>query len=74
MVTQDKLSRQKSSMHISVDAGLKNRLHVVAGKMNIPVSHLTSLALSRAVRGFEVEVGIVSLLGVETHLEVPHVN
>lgn len=59
MVTQNKLSRRKSSMHISVDAGLKDRLQLVAERMNIPVSHLTSLALSRAVRGFEVEVGLV---------------
>lgn len=60
MVTQSKTSGRKSSMHISVDSGLKSRLQRVAERMNIPVSHLTSLALSRAVRGFEVEVGLVS--------------
>lgn len=58
MVTQGKSYRRKSSLHISVDAGLKNRLLAVAGRMNIPVSHLTSLALSRAVIGFEAEVGL----------------
>ncbi len=58
MVTQKRMGRRKSSMHISVDAGLKVRLQAVADRMNIPVSHLTSLALSRAVRGFEVEVGL----------------
>lgn len=58
MVTQKRLGRRKSSMHISVDAGLKARLQGVADRMNIPVSHLTSLALSRAVRGFELEVGL----------------
>ena len=50
MVTQKRMGRRKSSMHISVDAGLKVRLQAVADRMNIPVSHLTSLALSRAVR------------------------
>jgi len=60
MVTQNKLGRRKSSMHISVDATLKIRLQAVADRMNIPVSHLTSLALSRAVRGFEIEVGMAN--------------
>ena len=57
MVTQRKSSRRKASMHISVDSGLKLRLERVAEYMNIPVSHFTSLALSRAVREFETEVG-----------------
>lgn len=65
MVTQNRSSKRKSSMHISVDAGLKERLHVVAERMNIPISHLTSLALSRAVRGFEIEVGLTGQLGTE---------
>lgn len=57
MVTQRKSSRRKASMHISVDSGLKSRLERVAEYMNIPVSHFTSLALSRAVLEFENEVG-----------------
>lgn len=57
MVTQSKSNRRKASMHISVDSGLKSRLERVAQYMSIPVSHFTSLALSRAVRDFEVEVG-----------------
>lgn len=57
MVTQSRSARRKASMHISVDSGLKSRLERVAEYMNIPVSHFTSLALSRAVREFEVEVG-----------------
>ncbi|MBN8474960.1 hypothetical protein [Sulfuritalea sp.] len=67
MVTQNKAQRRKSSMHISVDSGLKVRLQKVAERMNIPVSHLTSLALSRAVRGFELEVGLANVAagGVE---------
>lgn len=65
MVTQNKSSRRKASMHISVDLGLKQRLQLVAERMNIPVSHLTSLALSRAVRGFEVEVGLRSSTQIE---------
>ena len=60
MVTQNKTHRRKSSMHISVDSVLKARLQEVADRMNIPVSHLTSLALSRAVRGFELEVGLAN--------------
>lgn len=65
MVTQSKETRRKASMHISVDLGLKSRLQRVAERMNIPVSHLTSLALSRAVRGFELEVGLPSQMEVE---------
>lgn len=57
MVTQSRSARKKASMHISVDSGLKSRLERVAEYMNIPVSHFTSLALSRAVRDFEHEVG-----------------
>ena len=65
MVTQTRSARRKSSMHISVDSGLKQRLQLVAERMSIPVSHLTSLALSRAVRGFEVEVGLTKEIELE---------
>lgn len=57
MVTQARVRGRKSSLHISVDAELARRLRLVAEKMSIPVSHLSSLALSRAVLQFEIECG-----------------
>lgn len=60
MVTEIKSRRRKSSLHISVDADLSQRLRRVSQKMSIPLSHLTSLAISRAVRSYESELGIVS--------------
>lgn len=65
MVTQINGRRRKAGLHISVDAGLKARLQIVAERMNVPVSHLTSLALSRAVRGFEEEIGLLPGVGGE---------
>lgn len=50
--------RRKASLHISLDADLSKRLRLVSEKMSIPLSHLSSLALSRAVSAFEAELGI----------------
>lgn len=50
--------RRKASLHISLDADLSARLRQVSEKMSIPLSHLSSLALSRAVAAFEAELGI----------------
>ena len=58
MVTKKIVSRLKSSLHVSVDAELKGRIQAVAQRMSIPVSHLTSLSLSRAVRQFEDELAL----------------
>jgi post-segregation antitoxin (ccd killing protein) len=58
MVTGTFTRRQKASLHISIDAGLSHRLRRVAAVMSIPLSHLTSLAISRAVRQFESELGL----------------
>jgi hypothetical protein len=59
MVTLLNGRRRKAGLHISVDAGLKVHLQIVAERMNVPVSHLTSLALSRAVISPEGEPGLV---------------
>lgn len=60
MVTETKFRRRKASLHISVDADLSKRLRHVSEKMSIPLSHLTSLAISRAVRTYETELGIAT--------------
>lgn len=57
MVTDGRIRRRKSSLHVSVDAELARRLRLLADKMSIPVSHFASLALSRAVLQFENELG-----------------
>lgn len=56
MVTGTSSRRRKASLHISLDAGLSKRLRHVAEVIGIPLSHLTSLAISRAVREFELEL------------------
>jgi hypothetical protein len=58
MVTHKSSRRRKASLHISLDADLSRRLRMVSEKMSIPLSHLSSLALSRAVSAFEAELGI----------------
>lgn len=63
MVTEKCFRRRKASLHISVDADLSKRLRYVSEKMSIPLSHLTSLAISRAVRDYESELGITSTQG-----------
>ena len=63
MVTQSNRRRRKASIHISLDAELSKRLRSVAERMSIPVSHLSSLALSRAVSSFERELGIELIQG-----------
>jgi post-segregation antitoxin (ccd killing protein) len=63
MVTEKCFRRRKASLHISVDADLSKRLRYVSEKMSIPLSHLTSLAISRAVRDYESELGITSTKG-----------
>jgi len=65
MVTGKSSRRRKASLHISLDADLSRRLRTVAEKMSIPLSHLASLALSRAVRAFESELNIPDLSGQE---------
>jgi hypothetical protein len=50
--------KRKASLHISLDADLSRRLRAVSEKMSIPLSHLSSLALGRAVLAFEAELGI----------------
>lgn len=68
MVTSGVSRRRKASLHISVDAGLSQRLRNVAAVMSIPLSHLTSLAISRAVREFEAELaqGVADKPAVES--------
>lgn len=58
MVTYKSSRRRKASLHISLDADLSKRLRLVSEKMSIPLSHLSSLTLSRAVSAFEAELGI----------------
>lgn len=60
MVTETRFRRRKASLHISVDADLSKRLRHVSEKMSIPLSHLTSLAISRAVRAYEIELGLLA--------------
>jgi len=58
MVTFRSGRKRKASLHISLDADLSRRLRLVSEKMSIPLSHLSSLALGRAVLAFEAELGI----------------
>ncbi len=46
---------KKATLHVSVDPVLSERLRKVCATMGLPVSHFTSLALSREVARFELE-------------------
>ncbi|GAC1418689.1 MAG: hypothetical protein NVSMB6_20670 [Burkholderiaceae bacterium] len=49
---------KKATLHVSIDPTLSERLRRVCEAMGLPISHFTSLALSREVARFEVEFAL----------------
>lgn len=59
MVTRRKKQQpRRSSLHVSIDMELSNRLRVIAARMSLPLSHLASHALSHAAMEYEQALGI----------------
>jgi len=46
---------KKATVHVSIDPVLAEKLRRVCQTMGLPISHFTSLALSREVARFEAE-------------------
>ncbi len=66
MVTRRKKPKlRRSSLHVSIDLELSNRLRVIAAHMSLPLSHLASHALSRAAMEYENALGIAKANATE---------
>lgn len=50
--------KRKSSLHVTVDSVMKERLQAVANRMSIPISHFTSMVLADAINQHEQKYGI----------------
>jgi len=48
-------SPKKATVHVSIDPVLSEKLRQVCQTMGLPLSHFTSLALSREIARFEAE-------------------
>ena len=49
---------KKATVHVSIDPALSEKLRRVCQTMGLPISHFTSLALSREVARFEAEFSL----------------